>query len=120
MLTSVGKFLRKLRIDKGELLRDMAKKLNVSSSFLSAVENGKKKMPESWLKKLEYLYSLNSDQIDNLKDAILESNDTVELNIEHTSDQNRKLAISFARKFDTLDKNTAKKIFKILNDEEGK
>ena len=42
MLTSLGKFLRKLRIDNNELLKDMAQKLNVSVSFLSAVENGKK------------------------------------------------------------------------------
>ena len=45
MLTSIGKFFRKLRIDEGEILKDMAEKLGVSVSFLSAVENGKKRMP---------------------------------------------------------------------------
>ena len=39
MLTSLGKFLRKLRIDRGEILKDMADKLGVTVSFLSAVEN---------------------------------------------------------------------------------
>ena len=43
MLTSLGTFLRKIRINKGEILRDMATNLGVSSAFLSAVENGKKK-----------------------------------------------------------------------------
>ena len=43
MLTSIGRFLRKLRIDHGEILKDMADALGVSSAFLSAVENGKKK-----------------------------------------------------------------------------
>ena len=57
MLTSLGKFLRKLRIDIGETLRDMADKLSVSSAFLSAVENGKKKMPESWFAKIESMSS---------------------------------------------------------------
>ena len=42
MLTALGKFLRKLRIDNGEILKDMADKLGVTASFLSAVENGKK------------------------------------------------------------------------------
>ena len=42
MITSLGRFLRKLRIDQGEILKDMADKLGVSVSFLSAVENGKK------------------------------------------------------------------------------
>ena len=41
-LTSLGKFLRKLRIDRGELLRTMSNKLGISMSFLSSVENGKK------------------------------------------------------------------------------
>ena len=42
MLTSFGKFCRKLRINNGELLYDMAEKLDVSSAFLSKVENGKR------------------------------------------------------------------------------
>lgn len=115
MITCVGKFLRKLRIDKGEILRDMARKLGVSSAFLSAVENGKKKMPEAWLTKLTELYLLTPSQVSELQDAVLESNDQVELNIRNASAGNRQLAISFARKFDTLDEETAKKILSILN-----
>ena len=42
MITSLGNFLRKLRFEKGEVLKDMAEKLGVTVSFLSAVENGKK------------------------------------------------------------------------------
>ena len=42
MLTALGRFLRKIRIDRNELLKDMADKLEVSASFLSAVENGKR------------------------------------------------------------------------------
>ena len=114
MLTSVGRFLRKLRIDEGEILRDMAKKLGVSSAFLSAVENGKKKVPEVWITKLEELYSLTPVQITELKDAIIESSDTIELNIRNASSANRQLAVSFARQFDTLDEETAKKLFSIL------
>ena len=114
MITSVGKFLRKLRIDSGEILRDMAKKLDVSSAFLSAVENGKKKMPDAWLSKLETFYSLDTQQMEELRNAIVESADTVELNIQNVSIANRKLAVSFARQFDTLDEETTKKLFDIL------
>ena len=42
MLTNFGKALRKLRIDNNELLKDMALKLEVTVSYLSAVENGKR------------------------------------------------------------------------------
>ena len=114
MITSVGRFLRKLRIDNGEILRDMADKLKVSSAFLSAVENGKKKVPEAWIPKLEEFYSLTSEQMEELRVAIVESSDTVEINIHNASIPNRQLAVSFARQFDTLDEETAKKLFDIL------
>ena len=45
MAIKLGKFFRKLRIENGEVLYDMAMKLEVSSSFLSRVENGKKRPP---------------------------------------------------------------------------
>lgn len=115
MLTSVGIFLRKLRIDNGEILKTMAETLGVSSAFLSAVENGKKKFPEAWLKKMEYSYNLTAMQMEELKNAIIESSDTVELNISNASVENRQLAVSFARQFDSLDEETSKKIFNILN-----
>ena len=114
MLTSAGRFLRKLRIDEGEILRDMATKLGVLPAFLSAVENGKKRVPEAWTAKLEKLYSLAPEQIAELKDVIAESSDTIELNIRNASKENRQLAVSFARQFDTLDEETAQKLFRIL------
>lgn len=117
MVTALGKYLRKLRIDNGEILRDMAKNLSVSSSFLSAVENGKKKMPESWITRLERQYSLSSNQLEELILAQLEANDTVELNIKNASAQSKNLAISFARRFDSLDDDTVKQLFSILNRE---
>ena len=48
MLSPFGKFCRKLRLERGELLLDMAKKLQVQSSYLSSVEVGRKSVPESW------------------------------------------------------------------------
>ena len=115
MLTEIGKFLRKLRIDKGEILRDMAMKLEVSSAFLSAVENGKKKIPDSWLLKLQNLYSLDQDQMTQLKEAVLASSDTIELNIANASEERKRLAISFARQFESLDDDLSIKIFSLLH-----
>jgi transcriptional regulator with XRE-family HTH domain len=45
MLTEFGQYLRKIRIDCGDLLKDMADKLGVTSSYLSAVETGKRNVP---------------------------------------------------------------------------
>ncbi|WP_273756947.1 helix-turn-helix domain-containing protein [Bartonella sp. MM73XJBT] len=61
MLTSFGKMLRKLRIDHSERLLDMAEKLDVSVSFLSSVEIGKKSVPVGMEEKIIKLYALNQD-----------------------------------------------------------
>ena len=115
MVTSIGMFLRKLRIDKGEILKNMADTLGVSSAFLSAVENGKKKFPEAWHQKLADKYELSPEQKDELQQAIIESKDVIELNLQRATAGNRQLAISFARQFDSLDEKTSRQIFDILN-----
>lgn len=43
--TEIGKELRKLRINRDERLIDMARRLDKSSSFVSAVETGSKPPP---------------------------------------------------------------------------
>ena len=114
MATILGDFLRKLRLSNKEILKDMATNLGVSSAFLSAVENGKKKMPTAWEAKLQEIYNLTSAQMTELKDAVMESSDIVELNLKGTSAQNKELAISFARQFDTMDEQTSKTILEFL------
>lgn len=118
MLTNLGKFLRKIRIDRGEILKDMADNLGVSSAFLSAVENGKKKMPVSWYDKLADVYSFSDEQAEELRQAVINSSDVIELNIKGVSQANRDLALSFAREFDSIDDELAEKLFSILNSRE--
>lgn len=102
MLTQVGIFLRQMRMGNNEILKEMATKLDVTSAFLSAIENGKKKMPKSMRNKIVKKYDLSKEDIDALDNAILESNDTVEINIRHLSNDRKELAISFARTFGEL------------------
>ena len=65
-LADFGKFLRKLRIDNGELLKDMAIKLNVTPSFLSMVETGRRNIPKKWEEDIEKIYSLSLKQKEEL------------------------------------------------------
>ena len=117
MKTAIGDYLRRLRLERGEVLKDMSEKLDVSAAFLSGVENGKKKFPEKWYLKLQELYSLDDTEIEALRDAALESGRSIKLNLQGASDERRKLAVSFARSFDSLDEKTSKEIFEILNKE---
>lgn len=66
MLTDFGKFTRKLRVDHDQLLKDMAYKLGVTMSYLSAVEHGKRKIPNEWGAKLREHYDLTETQVTEL------------------------------------------------------
>lgn len=114
MHTSIGKFLRKLRVDQGEILKDMADKLGVTVSFLSAVENGKKKMPAAWNKKICDLYQLDDDQRDAFTAAIADTEESIEMNLYNLTFGRRELAVSFARKFSEIDDEQVEQIKKIL------
>jgi transcriptional regulator with XRE-family HTH domain len=66
MITPFGKFCRKLRIDNDEFLKDMARKLEVTPSYLSAVEKGKRPIPSDWGQKIAGLYELSPNQVREL------------------------------------------------------
>lgn len=108
MLTNFGKFCRRLRINNGELLYDMAEKLGVSSAFLSKVENGKKKPPKEWGRKISAYYTLSNEELNELDKVIYEAQNTDSIDISQYSMSDKELMWSFARKFDTFDREALK------------
>lgn len=115
MLSEFGKFSRKLRFKKSELLIDMAQKLNVTPSFLSAVEVGKKSIPDKWEHQIIELYELNEIEALELKEAISNSIRQLKIDLSQRKLEDRDLLLSFARKLDTLDTKDKESILNILN-----
>lgn len=103
MVNNFGKFCRKLRIDKGELLADMAKELGVSSAFLSKVENGGKKPPREWREKIIALYQLDNEKTAELDECLFEAINSDSLDMSGYSTDDRNMLLSFARKLNTMD-----------------
>lgn len=118
MLTDFGKFLRKIRIDCGEILKDMAEKLNVSAAYLSAVEMGKRNIPEQWVNRISELYGLSEEEKSNLNDAADNSAKSITLNFDNISNSRKETAILFAREFENVDAETLDKIKKLLKNTE--
>lgn len=114
MITAIGKFLRKMRIDHGEILKDMADKLQVTASYLSAVENGKRVFPDEWEDMLDGFYRFDVYQRREFKKAIVDSKEAYELQLQNVEKPNRELAYVFARKFKDLDEETVLQIKKLL------
>lgn len=101
-MTDFGIALRKLRLDKQELLRDMAAKLEVSSAFLSAIENGKKKVPENFVDKICKLYGLSSIERTSLVEALEMSAREIKINLNQATPAQHEVAVSFAKALNGL------------------
>lgn len=114
-VTSFGKFLRKLRIEKGEILMTMANNLEVSASLLSAVENGNRSMPEKWPDILKNKYSLSEMQCEEMNDSIMQSVKEIKINLDNKSDEDRNLVLAFAREVSSLGKEDKVKILDLLD-----
>lgn len=114
MLTSLGKFLRTFRIQQGELLKDMADKLNVAPAYLSSIENGKRSATKKLINNIAESYKLTEAQLLELNSAFFETLDEVNLCTKNATATQRDLCISFARKFNNLNNAQIEEIKKIL------
>ncbi len=112
-----GEFMRILRIKNHEIMGDMARLLKVSVPFLSAVENGKKNVPSDWIPILVKHYKLNKEEEKELINSIDESKMQLKLNMQNSTLFQRRMALQFARSFDNIDEDTAKKIMKLLEED---
>ena len=114
MLTELGKILRKIRIDRQELLRDMADTLGVSAAYLSAVENGKRKAPVIWAEKIIQSYDLDFDEAKQLRIAHDESQDEIRISLQQITARQRSTALSFAKALEGLSDDELEKIMKVV------
>lgn len=54
----LGSMLRKIRVDREETQKTMAENLGISGSYLSAIEMGKRPIPDGFIEKLSTRYTL--------------------------------------------------------------
>ena len=112
MLTELGKLLRKLRIDEGERLLDMAEKLGVTSSFLSAVEMGRKAPPRGIEEAIIETYRVSDELADGLCKAADDERESFVL--KPKSELARDTAGLLSRKIDDLSSDQLRSIQEIL------
>lgn len=116
--TKYGEFIRILRVKNHEVMGDTAKLLGCMVPFVSAVECGKKNVPDTWVPILIEHYNLSDKEIKELYEAIEDSKTQVKLNLIPATNSQRRLAIQFQRTFEKMDDKTANAILKILDAEE--
>jgi len=122
MATQYGKELRKLRIDKSLVLGDMARDLNFSVSYLSAIENGKREIPKDLTSRLVSFYALSDEQKNALERAAVAVQKFVSIDLKTVigNPVYAETALMVARDFSKMKPdqiNQIKKMFETITEE---
>lgn len=121
MVTKLGKEIRKLRIDSGENLASMSKKLGISISYLSAIENGLREVPPDFIDKLAKTYNLSKEEKEILLSAEACSANKATISLNSTLFEQKQLVFALSRKLKELTPEECSMILNLLEgDDHGK
>ena len=116
-ITPFGRYLRKLRIDHGVILKELADSLKVSSAYLSALELGKKNISTNFILKVSEYFKLSQTEIDEVEKLAEISKPQVKISLAGNTDLERDMVMSFARNYKNKTPEEQEKLKKLL---EGK
>ena len=114
-MTKFGIFIRKFRLDKGIRLRDMAKDLDISPAYLSAMETGHKDIPQSLADKISSVYNLSIEQTKELKKSIVLSQQKICITTGQIVWKNEIVSM-LKEKLDNLSEEQRLKIIEVLKE----
>ena len=117
-ISEYGELLKHLRIDKHEMLKNMAGKLNLKSSYLSAIESGNRDIPPDLTDKICTEYGLDEGQRKELKEAELNTDrKLVQIDMEKINENRlaKEVVLNFAGKAESLTDKQLLEINAILN-----
>lgn len=106
-VTALGKFLRKVRIDKNEILKDMAEHLNVSVAQLSAIELGKRSVSQEFVDNFMLAYADTVISKEDFQCLVDLSQPVHKEDLQNASEKQRELFVTFARKYKELPESEA-------------
>lgn len=112
--TMYGEFMRVQRVKHHEVMADIARVLGVTLPFVSAVETGKRNVPDEWFTAISKHYNFGEAEEQELRRAIDNSKTQTKIDLISATQCKRQLALQFQRSFDKLDDKTANEILKIL------
>lgn len=99
-LTAFGVEIRKLRLDKRMRLLDLAELLNKSAAFLSAIETGRKPIPDGFVRDVGKAMELSTEEFSKLRKAA--DRTRKHLTIERLPEHQREIVAAFARSIDKM------------------
>lgn len=115
MLTALGKELRKLRIDEGVNMAEMAKALGISTAMLSAVEIGRKRVPGDFLDRLMQIYPELIERRKQFDSLVNLANKEVRVSLDEATEDDALLVTELARRFSGLSDAEKESLRGLLN-----
>ncbi len=109
-----GMFMKNIRKVKNVTLQSLANKLDVSVSFLSLLENGKKQIPLEYVNKISEALNLNDDEKKQLENSILISNKKMIIELDNLSNNQIEVSLLFASTIDELNEQQVNEIKNII------
>lgn len=112
--TELKKFLKIIRAKNNENMEKMAKKLNISVSYLSMIENGERKVKGGFVKTFLKKYKLNKKEEMEFEKAILDSDLEITINLRKLNGRQKNVALLFLDKIGKIKPAALKEIVKII------
>ena len=117
-ISEYGELLKHLRINKHEMLKNMAGKLGLNSSYLSAIESGNRDIPPDLTDKICTEYGLDEGQRKELKEAELNTDrKLVQIDMKKINENRlaKEVVLNFAGKAESLTDEQLSEINAILH-----
>ena len=116
MLSEYGKTLRKIRIDNGFTLAQMAKAVGITSAYLSTIERGKRNIPKNLTQNIIGHYELSNEQATELQKAEYLSMDSFEIELSAVSLHKKTLVLSLAKNLKNMTYEQVARIKSIMEE----
>ncbi len=114
MMTNLGKELRKLRIELGLKMHDMATAIGISDAMLSSIETGKKPAPDYMIERLAAVYDVIRDNRSHFSSLAAQTQKTVRIDLDERADASA-LAVAFARNYPRLSSDDIRQMMAVLD-----
>ena len=116
-MTNIRRFLKQIRLEHGEVVKDMSKRIGVSISFLCAVERGTRKMPKAIRDRIAKEYDFTEEQEQMFDKAIISDSNPIKINIKSLSDIKKALVLEISEKIDELSDQVVESLLARLREE---
>jgi transcriptional regulator with XRE-family HTH domain len=113
-ITELGKQLRKLRLDLGITLLEMAQRIGVSSGMLSSIETGRKPAPAGFVDRLASSYEQVAKERNAFVALAMQTKSEVKVKLKDRPNANE-LAMTFAQRFESLSDDEIGDLMAVFN-----